>query len=920
MTKKSPLHANAMNLMAQRGETTALERAIQQGSDLNETDGDWFPLMMGVASNQSEVVKLLLGNGAKVDQTDEQGVSSLALAVQESHVECMRLLLEHGADVHQVNTVGTPPLVLAAHTGNIEVVELLLEHGADPRTGRTALHAAIRSSSTNVVERLLQAGADLDVVDGDGTPLLVAIRCNLKKTATPKTVLREALVSILLSGGADVNKQNGGETPLAACVDQGAAGLVQRLCDAGADPNDGSLLRVAGALKLTAARQVEIAEILLAHGARVDYSDDCGTKPLHMAVCRCRLALVRVFLQHGADANAAIEISGEIPAGFTPLRLATTVAQHEDREAIVNELVASRATEPLDELDLHTSEELVAWFRTLSWHGERTHVLLEKLEDLTPEQLFAMDETELLEEIVRDIVDPAEPIFENTDEGAAMLWYRKLQRHAKIQRDREQRARLGAALANENDDAFVPPLDDEERRVSVVDNLRAAAAAYNRACLLGDDEDETIIKSLDTAVATCIAEAERLRLARERCRAERYEALSERWSTLTRTTEATRPAPSKQVSVQPKRGESCFLREIDHIRVRAAAARPLLYGALSALLDEINAKPNAASLGLSSDEFCLPFADEGFLTVQGKRAALRPQPANQSKGAISAVIHVEDPYVMAVIVSALSQRSLPLRLDKVDFTRNDPPAVSLGATVLYPSTAAQHATTTNNHKHAFCEALAGVPLMTADIVLMFAQFATIAELIAPFEAVVGAADRRKFIFSTTLAFVDPDTWLPRTPEVVAAHHAARGRQLAPEDDDDEDRVALLERKLGSYADALAAAKANAASNVADLEASLRQRNHEIAQAREELARAAEAASARDDENRQLRDELNCVKATSLSSTKQSQLSDTPSFFDFSVATSVDSANHKPVPPPKNKTCFPSFNKPSRSRVVPEMRT
>ena len=42
------LHANALNLMAQRGETTAMKRAIDSGADINECDRDWFPLMMAV--------------------------------------------------------------------------------------------------------------------------------------------------------------------------------------------------------------------------------------------------------------------------------------------------------------------------------------------------------------------------------------------------------------------------------------------------------------------------------------------------------------------------------------------------------------------------------------------------------------------------------------------------------------------------------------------------------------------------------------------------------------------------------------------------------------------------------------------------------------------------------------------------------
>ena len=42
------LHANALNLMAQRGETTAMKRAIDSGADINETDRDWIRAQIGV--------------------------------------------------------------------------------------------------------------------------------------------------------------------------------------------------------------------------------------------------------------------------------------------------------------------------------------------------------------------------------------------------------------------------------------------------------------------------------------------------------------------------------------------------------------------------------------------------------------------------------------------------------------------------------------------------------------------------------------------------------------------------------------------------------------------------------------------------------------------------------------------------------
>ena len=116
------LHANALNLMAQRGETTAMKRAIDSGADVNEIDRDWFPLMMAVATNNEDVVSLLLRNGAEVDKTDSAGLTSLALAVQEGHVKPMTLVLENGADVDRCNVSGTAPLFLACSNGDEEAV------------------------------------------------------------------------------------------------------------------------------------------------------------------------------------------------------------------------------------------------------------------------------------------------------------------------------------------------------------------------------------------------------------------------------------------------------------------------------------------------------------------------------------------------------------------------------------------------------------------------------------------------------------------------------------------------------------------------------------------------------------------------------------------------------------------------------
>jgi ankyrin repeat protein len=82
-------------------------------------------------------------------------------------------------DDNLVNTVGTDhdtPLIWASETGSVECIKKLLDAGADPNIvendGWTALHWAARSGHVDAAKLLLSYGARSDARDSDGdTPL-----------------------------------------------------------------------------------------------------------------------------------------------------------------------------------------------------------------------------------------------------------------------------------------------------------------------------------------------------------------------------------------------------------------------------------------------------------------------------------------------------------------------------------------------------------------------------------------------------------------------------------------------------------------------------------------------------------------------------------------------------------------------------
>jgi ankyrin repeat protein len=91
----------------------------------------------------------------------------------------VKLLCAHGADLNSTNSIGETPLMLAADSEDL--VRKLLQKGAnvdlqETEDEWTALHYACRNGNTNVLELLLQDGADTELRNCIGeTPLEMAI-------------------------------------------------------------------------------------------------------------------------------------------------------------------------------------------------------------------------------------------------------------------------------------------------------------------------------------------------------------------------------------------------------------------------------------------------------------------------------------------------------------------------------------------------------------------------------------------------------------------------------------------------------------------------------------------------------------------------------------------------------------------------
>ncbi len=249
------------------------------------------------AAKQGDLAKVqaLVGkNPELVKAKDQNQRTPLYIAAAEGHLNIVEYLIEKGADVNAWNNAHQNPLLSAAYYGHSEIVNLLLEKGAEFK------------------EQDIYGRNVLHYPAREGYP---------------------KVVEILVKKGLDINQEDrGGVTPLRFAIERGHTEIIDIFITLKALDVESDLGRKS--LHFAASNgHKNIVDLLIAKGASIHTKDDEAGTLLHNAAIGGLLELSQRLIKEG------IKINDLDNRGKTPLHYAV----REGHQEIVKLLVENRA-------------------------------------------------------------------------------------------------------------------------------------------------------------------------------------------------------------------------------------------------------------------------------------------------------------------------------------------------------------------------------------------------------------------------------------------------------------------------------------------------------------------------------------------------------------------------------------------------
>ncbi|MDF1762255.1 MAG: ankyrin repeat domain-containing protein [Oleibacter sp.] len=194
---------------------------------------DWPDLMIAAWLGQPDRLAGFLKEGAQIDETDNEGHTALTRAAWRGNTDIVKQLLHAGAKINHQDSLGRTAIAWSlASQPHKDTMLLLIANKADVNIqdmeGKSALRLAVEQKQLELVDKLLNAGANPNLADKENvTPLQRA------------TILNQpSIIESLLKHNSKTNMQDvHHRDALWYAADEGSSTIIQTLLRAGATTN-----------------------------------------------------------------------------------------------------------------------------------------------------------------------------------------------------------------------------------------------------------------------------------------------------------------------------------------------------------------------------------------------------------------------------------------------------------------------------------------------------------------------------------------------------------------------------------------------------------------------------------------------------------------------------------------------------------
>ncbi|XP_057676703.1 rabankyrin-5 [Corythoichthys intestinalis] len=359
---KDSLDQTVLGLALWTGMHTIAAQLLGSGASINDTMSNGQTLLhMAIQRQDSKSALFLLEHQADINVRTLEGQTALQLAISNQLPLVVDAICTRGADMSVVDDKGDPPLWLALENGLEDIASTLVRHGCDATSWgkgpsgcqQTLLHRAVDENNEVSACFLIRSGCDVNSPrrpgpNGEGEeeardgqmPLHLASSWGL-----------EEVVQCLLEFGANVNTQDAeGRTPIHAAISNQHNVIIQLLIshlDIRLNIRDRQGM-TPFACAMTHKNNKAAEAILKREPGAAEQVDNKGRNFLHVAVQNSDIESVLFLISVKANVNSRVQDAAKL----TPLHLAVQAGS----EIIVRNLLLAGAK--VNELTKHRQTAL----------------------------------------------------------------------------------------------------------------------------------------------------------------------------------------------------------------------------------------------------------------------------------------------------------------------------------------------------------------------------------------------------------------------------------------------------------------------------------------------------------------------------------------------------------------------------------